>query len=162
MSLFSGIEQAPADPILGITEAYRADTRPTKVNLGVGVYLDETGKIPLLGCVRQAEQDLGAHLAPRGYLPIDGMPGYTTAVKDLIFGGDSEPVTSGRVVTVQALGGTGGLRIVHQVPSRDLPGNDLRLAPVAVRRDQAPAGGSGGWPKLTVGACRSIGSLTSK
>ena len=111
MSLFSGIEQAPADPILGITEAYRADTRPTKVNLGVGVYLDETGKIPLLGCVRQAEQDLGAHLAPRGYLPIDGMPGYTTAVKDLIFGGDSEPVTSGRVVTVQALGGTGGLRI---------------------------------------------------
>ncbi|MDO5285602.1 MAG: amino acid aminotransferase [Actinomycetia bacterium] len=111
MSLFSGIEQAPADPILGITEAYQADTRPTKVNLGVGVYLDESGRLPLLDCVRTAEQALAQEARPHGYLPIDGMPAYTAAVKDLVFGSGSEPVTSGRVVTVQALGGTGALRV---------------------------------------------------
>ncbi len=111
MSFLADIEQAPADPILGLTEAYNADPRPTKVNLGVGVYLDETGKIPLLDCVKTAEQALAAGAKPRGYLPIDGLPAYTTAVKHLVFGADSEVVSSGRVVTIQALGGTGGLRV---------------------------------------------------
>lgn len=111
MSLFSGIEQAPADPILGLTEAYNADTRPEKVNLGVGVYLDESGKIPLLECVRTAEQALAADPKPRGYLPIDGMPAYNAAVKELVFGAGSQVLAEGRVVTAQALGGTGGLRI---------------------------------------------------
>ncbi len=111
MSLFSGIEQAPADPILGLTEAYNADTRPEKVNLGVGVYLDESGKIPLLECVRKAEQALAADPKPRGYLPIDGMPAYNAAVKELVFGAGSQVLAEGRVVTAQALGGTGGLRI---------------------------------------------------
>lgn len=110
MSLFSSVEQAPADPILGLTEAFVADTRPTKVNLGVGVYLDATGKVPLLECVKVAEHALAAAEKPRSYLPIDGLPAYTAAVKDLVFG-DAQVVAEGRVVTVQALGGTGGLRI---------------------------------------------------
>jgi len=111
MSLFSGLALAPRDPVLGIKEAYLADPRPDKVNLGVGVYLDESGAIPLLGCVREAEARLADNPAPWDYLPIDGLPAYTAAVKGLVFGAGSALVDRGRVVTVQGLGGTGGLRI---------------------------------------------------
>ena len=111
MSLFSAVPLAPRDPILGLTEAFRADTNPNKVNLGVGVYQDATGTLPLLECVRRAEQRLAADPKPRGYLPIDGLPGYTKAVRELVFGADSPAVAAGRVVTVQALGGTGALKI---------------------------------------------------
>ncbi|CAL8971505.1 Aspartate aminotransferase [Propionicimonas sp. T2.31MG-18] len=111
MSILANIPLAPRDPILGLTEAFVADTRPGKVHLGVGVYLGPDGKIPLLDCVRTAEAALAASPGPRGYLPIDGLPAYTRAVRELVFGADSEPVTSGRVVTVQGLGGTGALRI---------------------------------------------------
>lgn len=109
MSLFANLSLAPADPILGLTEAFNADPRPDKVNLGVGVYLDEDGKLPLLACVRMAEQKLAAR--PWSYLPINGLPAYDDAVRHLVFGTDSELVRQGRVMTVQALGGTGGLKI---------------------------------------------------
>lgn len=111
MSILSSVPMAPRDPILGLTEAFVADTRASKVNLGVGVYLGEDGKVPLLQAVREAEARLAAHPAARGYLPIDGMPAYNQAVKELVFGGDAEVVGAGRVVTIQGLGGTGGLRI---------------------------------------------------
>ena len=111
MSLFSAVPLAPRDPILGLTEAFVADTNPAKVNLGVGVYQDATGKLPLLECVRLAEQRLAADPKPRGYLPIDGIPAYDRAVQQLLFGADSEIVGSGRALTVQALGGTGGLKV---------------------------------------------------
>jgi aromatic-amino-acid transaminase len=99
---------APRDPILGLTEQYVADTNPKKVNLGVGVYYDDNGKLPLLECVQKAEEKMMAAHAARGYLPIDGIAAYDAAVKSLVFGAESEPVKSGRVATVQALGGTGG------------------------------------------------------
>lgn len=111
MSLFTAVEMAPRDPILGLTEQYVADTNPKKVNLGVGVYYDDNGKLPLLECVQKAEEKMMAAHAARGYLPIDGIAAYDAAVKTLVFGADSEPVKSGRVATVQALGGTGGLRV---------------------------------------------------
>jgi len=110
-SLFSAVEMAPRDPILGLNEQFNADPNPNKVNLGVGVYFDDNGKLPLLQCVQKAEQALMAKPAARGYLPIDGIAAYDAAVKNLVFGADSEPVKSGRVATVQALGGTGGLKI---------------------------------------------------
>ncbi|MBK9704334.1 MAG: aspartate/tyrosine/aromatic aminotransferase [Betaproteobacteria bacterium] len=110
-SLLAAIELAPRDPILGITEAFVADTNPHKVNLGVGVYCDDHGKVPLLECVKRAERELTAHAAPRGYLPIDGLAAYDKAVQALLFGADSEIVQSGRALTVQALGGTGGLKV---------------------------------------------------
>jgi aromatic-amino-acid transaminase len=110
-SLFNAVEMAPRDPILGLTEQYVADTNPKKVNLGVGVYYDDNGKLPLLECVQKAEERMMAAHAARGYLPIDGIAAYDAAVKSLVFGADSEPVKSGRVATVQALGGTGGLRV---------------------------------------------------
>ena len=111
MSALSSVELAPRDPILGLTEAFVADANPAKANLGVGVYLDGSGKLPLLECVREAETRISAALRPRGYLPIDGLPAYDQGVKDLVFGATSDAVTSGRVVTVQGLGGTGALKI---------------------------------------------------
>ena len=111
MSLFSSVEKAPNDPILGLNEQFAADQNPKKVNLSVGVYFDETGKLPLLECVQKAERLLMETPKPRGYLPIDGIAAYDAAVKNLVFGAGSDPVNSGRVATVQALGGTGGLKI---------------------------------------------------
>jgi len=111
MSLFTAVEMAPRDPILGLNEQFAADTNPNKVNLGVGVYFDDNGKLPLLECVQAAEKAMMDKPSARGYLPIDGIAAYDAAVKSLVFGADSEPVKSGRVATVQGIGGTGGLKI---------------------------------------------------
>src|SRR5690606_10205036 len=111
MSLFTAVEMAPRDPILGLNEQFAADSNPNKVNLGVGVYYDDNGKLPLLECVQAAEEDMMKAPNARGYLPNDGIAAYDSAVKGLVFGSDSEPVTSGRVATIQAIGGTGGLKV---------------------------------------------------
>jgi aromatic-amino-acid transaminase len=111
MSLFTAVEMAPRDPILGLNEQFNADTNPHKVNLGVGVYYDDEGKLPLLQCVRAAEKQMMEAPKARGYLPIDGIAAYDSAVKTLVFGADSEPIKSGRIATVQGLGGTGGLKV---------------------------------------------------
>jgi aromatic-amino-acid transaminase len=111
MSLFSAVEMAPRDPILGLNEQFAADPNPHKVNLGVGVYYDENGKLPLLACVAAAEQQLVESAKPRGYLPIDGIAAYDAAVQGLVFGAGSDVVKAKRVATVQAIGGTGGLKI---------------------------------------------------
>ncbi len=110
-SLFSAVEMAPRDPILGLTEQFNADPNPAKVNLGVGVYFDENGKLPLLQCVQAAEALMMEAPKARGYLPIDGIAAYDKAVQALVFGADSEPVASGRIATIQGLGGTGGLKV---------------------------------------------------
>ncbi len=111
MTLFSSIALAPRDPILGLTEQFNADPNPNKVNLGVGVYYDENGKLPLLKCVAQAERQMLEAPKARGYLPIDGIAAYDRAVQGMVFGADSPAVQAGRIATVQALGGTGGLKI---------------------------------------------------
>ncbi|MBZ9781999.1 aspartate/tyrosine/aromatic aminotransferase [Pseudomonas sp. REP124] len=111
MSLFSAVEMAPRDPILGLNEAFNADTRTDKVNLGVGVYCNEEGRIPLLRAVVEAETIRVAQHASRGYLPIDGIAAYDQAVQKLLFGNDSPLIAAGRVVTTQAVGGTGALKI---------------------------------------------------
>ncbi len=111
MSLFAAVEMAPRDPILGLNEQFNADTNPAKVNLGVGVYTDENGKLPLLACVKAAETQLIEAARARGYLPIDGIAAYDKAVQGLVFGEGSALLAAGRVATVQALGGTGGLKV---------------------------------------------------
>ena len=121
MSLFSAVEMAPRDPILGLNEAFNADTRPNKVNLGVGVYYNEEGRIPLLRAVAEAEQARIAAHAPRGYLPIEGIAAYDAAVQKLLFGEQSALVAEGRVVTAQALGGTGALKVGADFLKRLLP-----------------------------------------
>ena len=110
-SPFEGVELAPRDPIIGLTEAFVADARPNKVNLGAGVYIDESGKIPLLRAVREAERARVEAGVPRGYLPIEGLAAYDAAVQKLLFGAGSPLIGSGRLVTAQALGGTGALKI---------------------------------------------------
>jgi len=110
-SLLAAVPMAPKDPILGITELFVADKNPNKINLGVGVYYDDQGKVPLLACVRQAEQQRVQSGAPKPYLPIDGLQSYDQAVQSLVFGADTPALKEKRVVTVQALGGTGGLKI---------------------------------------------------
>ncbi|MGP3791718.1 amino acid aminotransferase [Pseudomonas sp. B392_1p] len=121
MSLFSAVEMAPRDPILGLNEAFNADTRSTKVNLGVGVYYNEEGRIPLLRAVAEAEKARLAAHAPRGYLPIEGLSSYDSAVQTLLFGEDSSLLAEGRVVTTQSLGGTGALKTGADFLKRLLP-----------------------------------------
>ncbi|WAC72212.1 aspartate/tyrosine/aromatic aminotransferase [Roseateles sp. SL47] len=111
MSLFAAVAMAPRDPILGLNEQFNADPNPNKVNLGVGVYYDDNGKLPLLACVAAAEAQMLAAPKARGYLPIDGIAAYDQAVQGLVFGADSDVVKNKRVATVQALGGTGGLKV---------------------------------------------------
>jgi aromatic-amino-acid transaminase len=110
-SLLAGVEMAPRDPILGVTETFNADANPRKVNLGVGVYYDDNGKVPVLECVRRAEQKLAESPQPRNYLPIDGLQAYDRGVQELLFGADCAALRDRRIVTVQTLGGTGGLKV---------------------------------------------------
>ena len=113
---------------MGVTETFNADQNPNKVNLGVGIYYDDSGKVPLLECVRQAEIQLAEKGAPRSYLPIDGLPAYDRAVRDLVFGADSTAVKENRVITVQTLGGTGGLKIGADFLRRLLPQSQVWIS----------------------------------
>ncbi len=127
-SLLSTVEMAPRDPILGITEAFNVDTSPHKVNLGVGVYCDDNGKVPVLECVRRAEQKLAETPLAKNYLPIDGMPAYDRAVQQVLFGAESEAVRQGRIVTAQTLGGTGGLKVGADLLRRINPGAEIWIS----------------------------------
>ncbi|MBK5206479.1 MAG: aspartate/tyrosine/aromatic aminotransferase [Polaromonas sp.] len=128
MSLFTSVEMAPRDPILGLIEQFNADPNPAKVNLGVGVYYNDNGKLPLLACVQAAEKQMMETPKPRGYLPIDGIAAYDAAVKALVFGADSEPVKAGRIATVQGLGGTGGLKVGADFLKRLNPGAKVLIS----------------------------------
>jgi aromatic-amino-acid transaminase len=134
---------APKDPILGITELYVADRNPSKVNLGVGVYYDENGKVPLLDCVRKAEAQRVQAAAPHPYLPIDGLQAYDQAVQTLVFGDDSAALKEKRVVTVQALGGTGGLKIGADFLKQLLPGSQVWISDPSWENHRALFEGAG-------------------
>ena len=121
MTLFSSVELAPRDPILGLNETFNADPRPTKVNLGVGVYFSEAGKIPLLRAVESVEKQMAQALKPRGYLPIEGILAYNQEVQKLILGSNSPIIAEQRVATFEALGGTGALKIGADFLKRLLP-----------------------------------------
>lgn len=127
-SLFAAIDMAPRDPILGITEAFNADQNPEKVNLGVGVYYDDNGKVPLLDCVKKAEGILAAAAAPRTYLPIEGLGAYDKAVQELVFGKDSAVITEKRAITVQAIGGTGALKLGADFLKRFAPNAQVYIS----------------------------------
>ncbi len=128
MSMFSNVEMAPRDPILGLNEQFNADTNPNKVNLGVGVYFGDDGKLPLLHCVQAAEAAMAAAPKPRGYLPIDGIAAYDTGVKGLVFGLDSDIVKAGRVATVQGIGGTGALKIGSDFLKKVYPNSKVLIS----------------------------------
>ena len=121
LSIFAAVEMAPRDPILGLTEAFNSDSRTTKVNLGVGVYYDDNGKLPLLAAVKTAETARLEAMPARGYQPIEGMAAYNQAVQKLVFGEHSPLLVEGRVVTFEALGGTGALKVGADYLKRLLP-----------------------------------------
>ena len=142
-SLFGAIEMAPRDPILGITEAFNADTNPAKINLGVGVYYDDQGKVPLLQCVQQAEARLMAHPAPRTYLPIEGLAAYDKAVQELVFGADSALIQEKRAITVQAIGGTGALKLGADFLKRFSPDSEVYISAPSWENHRALFEGAG-------------------
>ncbi|SLM63646.1 MULTISPECIES: amino acid aminotransferase [Dickeya] len=109
--MFEKISAAPADPILGLADLFRADERPHKINLGIGVYKDETGKTPVLTCVKKAEQLLLETETTKNYLSIDGIPEFARCTQELLFGKHSEIIANKRARTAQTPGGTGGLRV---------------------------------------------------
>ena len=127
-SIFAAVEMAPRDPILGLTEGFNADTHTTKVNLGVGVYYDDNGKVPLLGAVRAAEKTRMEAAPARGYQPIDGLAAYNQAVQTLMFGADSPLIKDGRLVTIEALGGTGALKVGADFLKRLYPGAEVYIS----------------------------------
>ena len=133
------------DPILGLVDLFKKDPRAEKVNLGVGVYLNEEGKLPLMACVEEAEKRLLARRQPRGYMPMSGMPQYCAAVQQLVFGKTNPAVLAGRISTVQTLGGTGALQLAaafaHQflgvnasVVSDPTWGNHISILKASLRR----------------------------
>lgn len=110
-SLFSRVDAVPDDPILSLTGKFLADPRSCKVNLGVGMYLNEDGVTPVLDVVREAKEAILKDQQPHTYIPQTGLPLYDSVVQKLIFGSDSEIVATKRAVTVQTLGGTGALKL---------------------------------------------------
>lgn len=127
-TLFQSVELAPRDPILGLNEQFNADTRAHKVNLGVGVYYDDQGKIPLLAAVHKAEVARVEAAAARGYLPIEGIAGYNKGAQELVLGKNSPLVAAGRVLTMQALGGTGALKIGADFIKQLVPGAKVAIS----------------------------------
>ena len=119
--MFQTIEAAPPDAILGLTEAFRGDPNPEKINLSVGVFKDANGETPILECVKQAEQKILAESKSKSYLAIDGNPIYDQLVQELLFGREHEIVTDKRAVTLQTPGGTGAVRVAAEFIKATFP-----------------------------------------
>ena len=122
---FEHLEPYAGDPILSLNEAFQKDPRADKVNLSIGIYFDNAGRIPVLGCVREAEAQMLAESGPKPYLPIEGSASMRTAVQHLLFGADHEAVTSGRVATLQTVGSSGGLKVGADFIKRWFPGSAI-------------------------------------
>ena len=116
--MFEKITAAPADPILGLGEAFKSETRSNKINLGIGVYKDAKGNTPIVKAVKEAERRLLEQENTKNYLPIDGVADFNARTKELLFGANSDIVKNNRARTVQSLGGTGALRIAAEFVKR--------------------------------------------
>lgn len=136
-SPLSSLVELPPDPVIGVTEAFRADSRPDKVNLGVGVYFDEAGKLARFQSIQRAEEALHSRAEPKAYLPIDGLPEFNTAIQELILGADSSIIRDGRAITVQALGGTGALRVGADLLKLALPDAQIWISDPSWENHQA-------------------------
>jgi aromatic-amino-acid transaminase len=123
--MFQHLDPYAGDPILSLNEAFQADPRPGKINLSIGIYFDDAGRIPVLDCVREAETRLLATSAPKPYLPIEGSAAMRRAVQALLFGAEHPAVRSGRIATLQTVGSSGGLKVGADFLKRWLPGSGL-------------------------------------
>ncbi|MFY7854753.1 MAG: aromatic amino acid transaminase [Rubrivivax sp.] len=125
MTTFAHLEPYAGDPILSLNEAFQKDPRTDKINLSIGIYFDDAGRIPVLECVRQAEAQMLAESAAKPYLPIEGSAAMRKAVQALLFGADHEAVTSGRIATLQTVGSSGGLKVGADFIHRWFPDSAL-------------------------------------
>jgi len=125
MSFFLHLEPYAGDPILSLNEAFQKDSRTDKINLSIGIYFDDAGRIPVLDCVHQAEAQMLADNLPKPYLPIEGSAAMRQAVQHLLFGADHEAVTNGRIATLQTVGSSGGLKVGADFIKRWLPDSQL-------------------------------------
>ncbi|RQS40919.1 amino acid aminotransferase [Burkholderia sp. Bp8990] len=126
--MFRNVEAFPGDPILSLMEAFLSDPRPKKTNLGIGLYYDEAGKIPVLESVRRAATLIRDAARPHTYLPMEGDVAYRTAVQHIVFGSDSEAVASGRIATIQSIGGSGAIHIAARFLKANLPGSGIWIS----------------------------------
>ncbi|TDR30498.1 aromatic amino acid transaminase [Hydromonas duriensis] len=126
--MFEHVDVYPGDPILGLVDTFKKDPRAEKVNLGIGLYYDENGNIPLLPSVVKAESDLAAHLEARPYLPMEGLAGFRTAIQNLLFGEKNEAVVNKRVATIQTIGASGALRIGADFLKKYFPNSDMYVS----------------------------------
>src|SRR6478735_6022342 len=121
--MFEHVEPFGGDPILSLNEDFQKDPRPGKINLSIGIYFDDAGRIPVLRSVRRAEQQVVARDAAKPYLPIEGAANFRSAVQALLFGADHEALGAGRVATIQSVGSSGGLKVGADFIARWLPGS---------------------------------------
>ncbi|RQZ08710.1 aspartate/tyrosine/aromatic aminotransferase [Burkholderia sp. Bp9031] len=126
--MFRNVEAFPGDPILSLMEAFLSDPRPEKTNLGIGLYYDEAGKIPVLESVRRAATLIRDAARPHTYLPMEGDVAYRTAVQHIVFGSDSEAVASGRIATIQSIGGSGAIHIAARLLKASLPDSGIWIS----------------------------------
>ncbi|PXX46854.1 aromatic amino acid transaminase [Undibacterium pigrum] len=126
--MFQHVEAYPGDPILSLNEAFGKDPRTNKINLSIGIYFDDAGKIPMLPSVRAAEHKVVADAGARPYLPMEGAANFRTAVQELLFGADSAAVKAGRVVTIQAVGSSGGLKVGGDFIKRYFPTSTMLVS----------------------------------
>ena len=141
--MFQHVEPYPGDPILSLNEDFHKDPRPDKVNLSIGIYFDDAGRIPVLGSVRQAEAKILAASGPKPYLPIEGAANFRTAVQKLLFGAGHEVLQSQRVATIQAVGSSGGLKVGADFIARWFPGSGLWVSDPTWDNHRAVFEGSG-------------------
>ena len=123
--MFEHVDAYAGDPILTLVETFNKDARETKVNLGIGLYYDEAGRIPLLESVRQAEAARAAQPTARPYQPMEGAANYRQAVQHLLFGAEHPAVTEGRIATIQTIGGSGAIKIGADLLKRYFPASEV-------------------------------------
>ena len=123
--MFEHVEPFGGDPILSLNEDFQRDPRPGKINLSIGIYFDDAGRIPVLDSVRQAETQVVARNAPKPYLPIEGAANFREEVQKLLFGAGHEALATGRVATLQSVGSSGGLKVGADFIARWLPGSEV-------------------------------------
>ena len=119
--MFEHVDAYAGDPILTLNESFGKDPRPNKINLSIGIYFDDAGKLPVMKAVREAESALLQDIGPRSYLPMEGAPDYRQAVQHLLFGAGHEAVTAQRIATIQTVGGSGGLKVGSDFLRRYFP-----------------------------------------
>jgi len=141
--MFDHLPQYAGDPIFGLNDAFHRNTHPDKINLTIGLYYDDAGRIPVLASVAEVERELADDPTPRVYLPMEGLAAYRGAVQRVVFGDGSAAVAEGRVATIQTLGGTGALKVGADLLHAAYPESEVWISDPAWDNHHAIFGGAG-------------------